>query len=137
MKKFLFAAIVVLGIALAALMGCAGNVEPVADRTLNLPPHIERMMKKSDTLPNDTITLRDYRDDGSTLWMWIDKGSVPGTCDYVVIFGILDKDKDRYKVLGIISPKNSTNPCSTAYREYEAYSKAKATLKKTQPKDGI
>jgi hypothetical protein len=141
MKKLLFALIVTLALA----VGCngGGSGMPSTEMNVLLPPHIQRIMAEVNELAGAKVYVVDYRDDDHTLWLWLDNNTMDGPCDYVAVMGIIDKDKDKYKVLDMINKEvaawvNSDDPCALGYIMYEDYlAEMQAYKDSLQPKDGI
>jgi hypothetical protein len=130
MKKFLFALIITLALAL----GCVGTLPtPVNPVAVRQPAYIERIVKIINNMEGPNIAIIDYRNDGNTLWVWIDNLGQPGDCDYVVVLGIIDMDRDLYEGLATINNRNADDPCAKGYSEYEEY----RIIMDNQPKDGI
>ena len=118
MRKLLIAAM----LAAALMFGCA--TIPVGQPVVR-PEYIERLELKTNSQgdPNVTVTIIDWRNDGHTLWVWVDNSSMPKTCDYVVILGILDQANDNYEGLTVINKQNSReeDPCTFGYLAYGEY----------------
>ncbi len=116
MHKFLITIIII-----AFFIGCAG-MKPIESTELVLPAHLQRL---EDNINKDyeqkTIFFVDYREDERVIWIWIDNKTMELECDYVVVLGIVNKEADKYNVLGIINWKTADHVCEYAYIQYEKY----------------
>jgi hypothetical protein len=115
MKKFLIAMLA----AAVLMLGCTGGLPTSSD--VVLPAHIQRIENIANELPGTNIKIIDYRDDGSTIWSWVDNPGMPESCDYVVVLGIVDKSTDSYIELFVFNVETAANPCQDAYKEYDKY----------------
>lgn len=127
MKKLLLALIA----AAVLSLGCA--TPNITTPELTLPSHIQHIEDVTNGMDGPSIKIIDYRDDGYTLWLWIDNSDIPGECDYVGVLLIVDKAQNQYEPLFIFNEQTAENPCQDAYDAYDGYLEEM----KKMPKEGI
>ena len=117
MKKLL------LALALSALLalGCAGG-----NQTRDIPSPTNLQLDKpayvlhiEDLYPN--VDIIRWENDGETMWLWVDNKDQPMQCDYVVVYRIIDLEKDLVDFLALFNFENSADPCGEAVAHYEEY----------------
>jgi len=114
---------ILITLCLLAFLGCA---------TMPTTPTIKEVVKEEvpawithlSTRPG--ISIVDYRDDGVTLWLWIDNFKMPDQCDYVVVLGYTGGTNAQtglptVRVLTVYNKQMSPTPCEVSYYKYEEY----------------
>jgi hypothetical protein len=114
MKKFLIAV-------LAAVVLMVGCISTPATADLALPAHIQRIENIVNETDGPYLNFVDYRDTDATVWVWVDNAGQPGTCNFVVVLGVVNKDTDDYVALLGFNEMNSPDPCGTGYQAFDEY----------------
>ena len=133
MKKFLIclfaAAVLMFGVS----SGNADNFANPAD--MKLPAHLQRMEEiVNNERGGPHLSFVDYRDTDSTVWVWVDNTGQPGTCNFVVVLGVINKTTDEYVALLGFNEMNSPDPCGSGYQAFDEY---KLELKAARERMGI
>ena len=110
-----------MGVIALALVSCTTLPAPTNLQVVK-PDYIQRM--EGD---RSTIEIIRYENDGKTLWVWVDNKTMAPTCDYVVVVGIINIDKDEFKMLSIYNTAGGSSdgpdPCGRASKDYDEYIK--------------
>jgi hypothetical protein len=106
-------------------MGCAtgGNQTRDIPEQVEKPAYITRIENIAIEHFGVEIEIVEWRDNDITLWLFIDNKTMPGSCDYVVVYGIEDRSKDEYEFLIQFTEKDSADPCSLARYAHDKYIK--------------
>jgi hypothetical protein len=107
---------------------------PVPETDIVLPAHIQRIENEVNTLNGPYLNIVDYRDTDSTVWVWVDNTGQPGTCNFVVVLGVVNKATDEYVALLGFNELNSPDPCGSGYQAFDEYT---IELQKARSRIGI
>ena len=113
MKKLLAA---LMGVIAIALVSCTTLPPPPTNLHIvkpNYVTHIEEMYPVANIIR--------WENDGKTMWLWVDNKEMPMQCDYVVVYKIIDLEKDMVDLLAMFNFENSVDPCGDAVIAYDEY----------------
>jgi hypothetical protein len=138
MKRFIMNFVV--GLVLIAGLVFSGCISPTPMPTpkLVLPDYVQRIEDGINTGHEiDLVTVQRFEDDGFTLWIWFDHRDYPGDCNYVVVGGIINRDTDEYRIMGVFRDDQIPESCKFADIQYDEYVEAIEQSKALPPKGRI